>query len=77
MGARLPLDHAEKPLHMRIDPQGGLYPVPDMDLPEDVVKVSANGMAADAETGGDFTVVEAACHQEQNVKLPRAQGVTP
>jgi hypothetical protein len=60
-----------------MDPQGGLYPVSDMNLPEDIVKVSANGMAADAETGGNIPVVEAACHQEQNVKLPRAQGVTP
>ena len=73
----LRLDHAEKHLYVRMNPQGSLYAAADIDLPKDIVEVSSDGMAADAETGGDLTVVEAACHQKQNVELPRAQGMTP
>ncbi len=68
------LDHAEKLLYVRMNPQGSLYAAAHIDLPKDIVEVSSDGMAADEETGGDLTVMEAACHQEQNVKLPRAQG---
>jgi hypothetical protein len=59
-----------------VDPEGSLYPVPGFDLPEYIVKVSSNSVAADIEPCGDVFVVEASRHHEQDVKLSRAERVS-
>jgi len=64
VGPGLCLNHEEKPLDVIVDPEGSLYPVPGFDLPEYIVKVSSNGVAADIEPCGDVFVVKASSHQE-------------
>jgi hypothetical protein len=76
VGPGLCLNHEEKPLDMIVDPEGSLHSVPGFDLPEYIVKMSSNGVAADIEPRGDVFVVEAPRHHEQDVKLSRAQRVS-